>query len=320
MKLAGRPSAIVVAVAFSCFVASASCTALLGISDPVDDGLDAGARDSSSSDLDLSDRSPDISALDTRAIEGAADASLDVTDGPVEGAVDSASACSGSPDGTVCAPSPRAICLAGACKPSVCGDGFVDPGNREECDRPGAVDGAGCDHDCTFSCGSALVPAKGCNTSFCAHQTCSAAHACVADPAPCPAPSASCKSVQCDEATRTCPETLIDADGDGHGPASSPPVAPCDDCDDTDANALPGQTAYFSTPRRAGGYDYDCDGAERPENPSPGNCTSTGPATCYFLRGWQLPVPACGASGALITACPTPGCTPTLVTTTQACR
>jgi hypothetical protein len=78
------------------------------------------------------------------------------------------------------------------------------------------------------------------------------------------------------------------------GCAGTPPtgfVADHTDCDDGDANAHPGQTAFFGTPSLgAHSFDYDCDKAttkETPEYPggvchfcgAVGSCT-TYPATC----------------------------------------
>ncbi|HVZ75558.1 MAG TPA: hypothetical protein VHJ20_24460 [Polyangia bacterium] len=43
---------------------------------------------------------------------------------------------------------------------------------------------------------------------------------------------------------------------------STPPagfVVDNTDCDDTDANAHPGQTTFFAVQRKSGGFDYDCD-------------------------------------------------------------
>ncbi|HEY2749022.1 MAG TPA: hypothetical protein VGL86_30585 [Polyangia bacterium] len=52
------------------------------------------------------------------------------------------------------------------------------------------------------------------------------------------------------------------------------------DCDDGDANAHPGQTAFFSTPSHGTGtYDYDCDGAlEKGLFEAPG-------ASCHYCYG-----------------------------------
>lgn len=46
------------------------------------------------------------------------------------------------------------------------------------------------------------------------------------------------------------------------------------DCDDNDARVQEGQTAYSTTPRTTGSYDFDCDGQEEPELPT--SCTCPG--------------------------------------------
>ncbi len=71
--------------------------------------------------------------------------------------------------------------------------------------------------------------------------------------------------------TGACQLFYKDGDGDGQGDpnntkvacAGSPPagyVTNNSDCDDGNANAFLGQTAYFPTPRSNGSFDYDCDG------------------------------------------------------------
>src|SRR5580658_5769783 len=98
-----------------------------------------------------------------------------------------------------------------------------------------------------------------------------------------------------------------DADGDGYGNedgtvsnglavvgcSNAPPagawVLDNTDCDDQDANAHPGQTAWFTTQRAGiGGYDYNCDGTneqEYAEYPGQG---------CYFCNGTA---PSCSYGG-----------------------
>ena len=88
-----------------------------------------------------------------------------------------------------------------------------------------------------------------------------------------------CPNVMC-SAGVACQIFYQDADGDGYGNkngvlgttakagcAGSPPagfVADNTDCDDGDANAFPGQTAYFPTPSKGiGTFDYNCDGASQ---------------------------------------------------------
>lgn len=58
--------------------------------------------------------------------------------------------CADAADGTACGSG--LICLDGECDLSICGDGFVDVEDGEECDDENRVDDDGCDADCTFSC------------------------------------------------------------------------------------------------------------------------------------------------------------------------
>ena len=55
-------------------------------------------------------------------------------------------------DGTACGEDPREICIEGECRPSTCGDLFIDFEGGEECEDGDDENGDGCDRDCTFSC------------------------------------------------------------------------------------------------------------------------------------------------------------------------
>lgn len=71
-------------------------------------------------------------------------------------------------------------------------------------------------------------------------------------------------SIQSFTTTNTC---YLDNDGDGYGTGSvhacggSYTAINSTDCYDSNSNAHPGQTSYFSTNRGDGSYDYDCDGS-----------------------------------------------------------
>lgn len=127
---------------------------------------------------------------------------------------------------------------------------------------------------------------------------------------------------------------FVDCDGDGFAPAGLGMVSACSapaevptpcgavgswtdaapvdaastDCLDADADARPGQDAYFDAPTSAGDFDYNCDGAESSAEMSGYSCsvTSTGPGmfTCTRPPGerWQ-PTPACGEMGTLVSGC-----------------
>jgi hypothetical protein len=105
-----------------------------------------------------------------------------------------------------------------------------------------------------------------------------------------------------------------DADGDTFH--AGPGVATCagaacpagtsslQDCDDANANAKPGQMAYFDVPRSDGGFDYDCNGVA---TKSPAwDCLTSYAAVSGCVapssaptgsRGYVGTSPACGVAG-----------------------
>ncbi len=99
-----------------------------------------------------------------------------------------------------------------------------------------------------------------------------------------------------------------DSDGDGYGVGAAQTF--CDslpagyvsnnqDCYDSNANAKPGQTSYFTTNRGDGSFDYNCNGLED-KDPTI-NCLTNGPSSCAtgtgVHAGYQGSVPPCGSSG-----------------------
>lgn len=121
-----------------------------------------------------------------------------------------------------------------------------------------------------------------------------------------------------------------DNDGDGHGSGvvlsscAQPPgwVESDDDCDDTNANVFPGQTAYFTTPRSDGSYDYDCDKNQTRKHESGGGChkvndqCNASGSTNYWR---DSTIPACGQTAPWILVCQL-GCIPSEEQRTQPCR
>jgi hypothetical protein len=99
---------------------------------------------------------------------------------------------------------------------------------------------------CGAACSGSTSQSQSCNTQAC----------CKGNGGPCSSDSDCCNG--------TC---YGDADGDGYAGSgsktchSSPSSG--SDCCDSDANAHPGQTSYFTSQRSGcGGYDYDCDGSD----------------------------------------------------------
>ncbi|MCA9667918.1 MAG: hypothetical protein KC503_20110 [Myxococcales bacterium] len=81
-----------------------------------------------------------------------------------------------------------------------------------------------------------------------------------------------------------------DDDNDGAG---------CNDCDDGDPRAKPGQMGWFDTPRNtAGGFDFNCDNNDELEIKNTYNCQKQG-AGCIGA-GWAAIVPACGDTAQFI--------------------
>lgn len=119
-----------------------------------------------------------------------------------------------------------------------------------------------------------------------------------------------------------------DEDGDDFG-ASGPARVGClqagwtvrgSDCDDRDAEAHPGQSAFFDRPSQGtASYDFNCDGREEPQvlDLLP-DCSSAGPCKG---EGWVGRVPACGEAGEF-GSCEkkVPDCVATTQQRIQSCR
>jgi hypothetical protein len=112
-----------------------------------------------------------------------------------------------------------------------------------------------------------------CQTGYCSQGVCcnSSCDPTVVPGGTCTSPGkvGQCTCPAC--STGACQIFYRDSDGDGQGDPNNTKVACAgtlptgyvtnnSDCDDANANAFTGQTAYFSTPRANGSYDYDCDG------------------------------------------------------------
>jgi len=81
----------------------------------------------------------------------------------------------------------------------------------------------------------------------------------------------------------------VDVDGDRYAPESGTKTCRADsqlagtDCYDSNANAHPGQTTYYSSHRGDNSFDYNCDGAETKRQGSCGELTSSY-AYCYGVH------------------------------------
>ncbi|AKT38316.1 uncharacterized protein CMC5_024610 [Chondromyces crocatus] len=106
------------------------------------------------------------------------------------------------------------------------------------------------------------------------------------------------------------PTWYQDLDKDGYGDSAiskksctqpSGYVSLGGDCDDTDKTVNPGQTAWFSTPRSNGSYDYNCDGHSTQRWSNQGKCINR----CRNAdEGWvDGPIPGCGRKGTWLVDC-----------------
>jgi hypothetical protein len=87
-----------------------------------------------------------------------------------------------------------------------------------------------------------------------------------------------------------CASPPCDCDGDGYLAEGSSCAG--NDCDDGDPDAHPGQTGWFTTPRKtAGGFDYDCNGTVELEFTSVISCVV---ALCPTTQGYFGTTPQCG--------------------------
>lgn len=98
------------------------------------------------------------------------------------------------------------------------------------------------------------------------------------------------------------------------------PVGATIDCHDGDGRAFPGQSAYASTPRPDGSYDFNCDNSATVEITTTLGSCNTIMGTCVPRFAWTgTSVPACGASATFVNGC-TGTCSATTTSRSQACR
>jgi hypothetical protein len=112
-----------------------------------------------------------------------------------------------------------------------------------------------------------------------------------------------------------CSTWYYDSDGDGYGADSVSGRCYCEatgyytatnntDCYDSNTNANPGASAYYSADRGDGSYDYNCDGTESKRYTDNYSCTGAVYVCVDYTNGWSSSSdPACGSSGNWRTGC-----------------
>ena len=154
-------------------------------------------------------------------------------------------------------------CASGFCVDAVCCNTACD-GQCSICNPPGAL-------------GYCTGQISGDDTT--SSQTCTGAHTCsiaipVLNLVACRLKDLQVCKVNLDCASLNCVAFYVDHDGDGYGETAktiqfceeqgaAPPVgyvAQGGDCCDSDANAYPGETKYFTSADSCGSWDYNCDG------------------------------------------------------------
>ncbi len=137
------------------------------------------------------------------------------------------------------------------------------------------------------------------------------------------------------DGTAFSPHDLFE-DSDGDNYAGGPVLATCvgtdelvawrvlwnDDCDDTDGDAHPGQSNYFTSQRNGGGWDYNCNGStdKRSIAYATGCAEDAADPTICVETGGSTRTGSCGASVDSDYCRASAPCDLVQDTTTQACR
>jgi len=173
-------------------------------------------------------------------------------------------------------------CAAGACLPQVANGGACQ--GPSQCASGNCSNGLCCASG-LVACGSTCVSLStssancgSCGRSCATGSSCSGGSCYLNDGQACTT-GGQCRS-------GVCSRFYPDGDGDGYGVGTGVSqcgtTVPADyanqagDCCDSDANAHPGQTAYFTTAGGCGSFDYNCDGQATPKSNglSPESCES----------------------------------------------
>ncbi|MCK6526021.1 lamin tail domain-containing protein [Myxococcota bacterium] len=138
------------------------------------------------------------------------------------------------------------------------------------------------------------------------------------DPETCGAADEDCDGTINEDNASGCTNYYYDQDGDGYGTSSYRCMCSTNgnyratstgDCYDSNSNAKPGQTSWFTSHRGDGSHDYDCNGSQQQRY------TSYASWDCYDVwgvdiycedfnsEGWKSSIPGCGSSGSWGFAC-----------------
>jgi len=190
-----------------------------------------------------------------------------------------------------------------------------DGGSSSNTDAGGADAGPTSDAGNSDAGGSGLGAACGggnqCLSGNCVHGVCC--------DKPCTGGCGLCQpSGQCGDCATGCLVLYRDADQDTYGDPNthvscnftpSGYVLNSGDCCDSDNQAHPGQTGWFTAADHCGSFDYDCSGTADLQYPDAGACIQDFGTSCnqyHFcisFAGWEV-VPACGTTGTWIASCP----------------
>jgi hypothetical protein len=110
-----------------------------------------------------------------------------------------------------------------------------------------------------------------------------------------------------------CTTYYLDSDGDGYGNGGNSQclcsasgnytVTNGNDCYDSNGDARPGQSAWYTTHRGDNNFDYDCNGSQTKRYNGSGSCG--GWPSCSTYNGWNSGNPSCGNTGSWVTGCST---------------
>lgn len=98
------------------------------------------------------------------------------------------------------------------------------------------------------------------------------------------------------DAADTGPDAVVNCDQDLDTYHAAGGNCGGNDCCDTDNQAHPNQTAFFTSASKCGSFDYNCNGKNDPQYPTSISCGGTGALGCTGGPGYMSD-PGCGNSG-----------------------